>query len=83
MLTLCLMCLLFVRNYDTYKYSYVLIGLQINPPKRPQSATNDEEGVKYRRLQLVLILKYHVLVESHPFGTTLDLQTEFLSPAVL
>ena len=59
MTTLCYMCLLFVRNYDTYmyfkklSYSYILIDLQSNPPKRPQCAANDVEGVEYRRFHHV------------------------------
>jgi hypothetical protein len=34
-------------------YSYLLIELQSNPPKRPHSAANDVEGVEYRRLHHV------------------------------
>ena len=50
------MCLLFVRNmtrtsnFKKRPYSYVLIYLQSNPPKRPQFAANIVERVEYRQL---------------------------------
>ena len=41
------MCSLFVTNYYTYKLSKntVLVHLQSNPAKSPQSAPDDVEGV--------------------------------------
>ena len=35
-------------NLKQIPYSYVLIDFLNNPPKRPQSAVNDVEGVEHR-----------------------------------
>jgi hypothetical protein len=53
----------------------VLIDLQSNPPKRPQSTANYVKGIEYCQL-----LTSHILVESHPFCTMLDLELIFYHP---
>ena len=63
-------------------YSYVLINIQSNLSKRPQSAANDVESVEYRRLHHVWIL---TLCYSRVTFILHDswLTTDFLSPFVL
>ena len=50
------------------------MDLQRNPPKHQQSAANDVESVECRRLSPYVNF---ILVESHPFCLTLDLQLSF------
>ena len=67
-------------NLKIILYSYVLIDLQSNPSKHPKSAESVVEWIEYRRLHHVWMLTFHVLVESHPFCTSLDLQLSFYHP---
>ena len=61
----------------------MLIDLQSNPPKRPQSAANDVQGVENRQLHHVQILNAHdsSRVTSILHGARLII--ELLSPSVL
>ena len=61
----------------------VSIDFQSNAPKRPQSTANDVEGVEYRCLHHLWILISLVLVSSHSFCTSLDLQLKFIALCVI
>ena len=78
----CVRCVYYLSEITTRTiwktpYSYIPMDFQSNPPMRLHSATNDVEGVEYRRLHYVWISTSH---GSHIFCPTLDLQLSLYRP---
>ena len=66
-----------------HKLRQILIDIQSNPPKRPQSAVSDVEGVEYLGIRRVRILTSY---DSNRVLSILHdtlIATEFLSPSVI
>ena len=75
----CARCVYQLSEITTYTGNFkitALLDLQSNPPKRPQSAANDVEGVEYCQLHHSFSRVASILHDSW-------LTIEFLSPSML